>query len=226
MAFVTNSLPIYPDVPAVAGVPALNRAINVGVSDVLAAELLAEQVVGNFGLIAPSWGIYNNAGAVALDPDSFIGIEFHKDYDIPTYKIEQGGFASYNKVTNPFTARVTMAIGQTTALRAGFLSAVAALCDSTDLVTIVTPEVSYPSANISQYEYRRRESNGSTLLVVELMIQEIRISTDTMFSSTAAPNGAGQVSGGTVQPTTPSASAISSYNANYQPGAVTQTALP
>jgi hypothetical protein len=145
---------------------------------------------------------------------------------IPTYKIEQGGFASYNKVTNPFTARVTMAIGQTTALRAGFLSAVAALCDSTDLVTIVTPEVSYPSANISQYEYRRRESNGSTLLVVELMIQEIRISTDTMFSSTAAPNGAGQVSGGTVQPTTPSASAISSYNANYQPGAVTQTALP
>lgn len=176
--------------PFLPGVPPLqNKIIAAG------ALLAATGIAKLLNLLKPDWGIYNNDGVTkAIEPDNFLGIEYLNSQKISDYPIEKGGFASYNKVQNPFTATVRISKGGSESDRTKFIDTIEQLIKSLDLYVLVTPERAYFNMSIERFDYRRDSANGSTMYVVSLYMIEIReAQIVTVVNST--------VSGGQVQPT-------------------------
>lgn len=190
----------FPDVPTVAGVPPL---AGVPITDVL--TLLTGDGAGVSTLVAdPQWGLFDDSGNAVVLADSVIGFDYAKEYRVSNYPVEEGSFASYNKVEEPYDIRILLAKGGNDGDRAAFISELQAAEASLDLYTVITPDATYVNANVVRTSYGRHASNGVSLIVADVQIEEIRPAASSTFSNTASPAGAAQQSGGTVQPQTPS----------------------
>ena len=183
----------FPNLP---GVPALfpiigNQSVISPTSAMAAPPPSGNNMVNS---LKPLWGIYDAAGTnTVLDPDSFISIDFNNEMNISNYPIEQGQFASYNKVRTPYKAPVKVTKGSlitttgtsiSAADRDEFLDAIDSLLTSLELCTIVTPEASYSNANLESYNYRREVRNGAGIIIAELRFVEIMLASS--FQSTSA----------------------------------------
>lgn len=144
----------------------------------------------------PQWGLFWSDGSTILAVDSVGDIEYARDYQLSDYPQEQGAFATYNKVQVPFQAKIGFLI-QTN--RRDFLNNVEAAAASLQFVTVVTPEVSYESANIIHYGYRRTSRQGVTLIRVEVWVEEVRILSGPSASNTQSTNAASPTQSGGVQ---------------------------
>lgn len=196
-------LPLFPNVPNVPGVPSVPRSGQAVVGDIVL--LTADAKIAMQQGQSPKWGIFLN-GVNALNPDSIVGFEYKDESKVASFPIENGGFASYDKVDVPWDIRVEMTKGGTLASRSQFLKTLKAAKQSLNLYTVVTPEISIPSGNITHFDYRRTEKSGVTLMTFSVWLQEIRTAGTPAFTSTASPNGASPQNGGTVQPTAPTPS--------------------
>lgn len=187
------------DVPDAPGVPPLgpNRAPQ------RPTQRTVGDTTGVPGLALLPWGVFTQAGVAVLVPDSFVDFDFNKDFRVPTYPIERGGFQSYNKVEMPFECRVTMAKSGSNDERQAFLDKCEELVKSLDLYTVVTPEKSYLNANIVGYDYARQATRGAKLLLIGLRLEEIRTASAPAFSKTKSPSAAKPVNQGPVQPKPP-----------------------
>ena len=67
----------------------------------------------------------------------------------------------------------------------------------------MTPEQTYESANVVGYNYRRTSTNGLGMLLVEIMLNEVRVTATADFSTTKKPSGADAVDNGTEQTKAP-----------------------
>lgn len=190
----------YPNVPKLPGVPALARSNNaqfVGAALTILGEILP------LGLFGTKWGIVDKSGSAVIVPDSFVDFEFREERKIPNYPIEQGSFQSYNKVALPFDCRVTVSCsGNGKMSKQAFLTAVQALLNSLDLVSVVTPNVTYNNCNLVHVDYRREARQGATLILAQLWFQEVRIAQKPIVP-TAKPSGAKSTSFGQLSPATP-----------------------
>jgi len=162
------SFPNFPGIPAL-----LNRPATAG------AVLVAAPLVSNLlDLLAPKWGVFFTAGdkvgAQAIMPDSFLDLDYANSSNVPAYPQEQGAFASYNKVQNPRSYSIGMSKGGSKKAMTDFLTLLESLQASLDLFTIVTPNRSYPRANIDKIEYRRTSFNGAGIIIVTMHFTEIR----------------------------------------------------
>jgi len=188
----------------VLGVPALPTALP-GVPPlppgfVIAAPILAlGDVSGIPNPVAPGqWGIFDTSGQPILDADAVDNLEYARDYRISDYPQEQGAFESYNKVQLPYEAKVGFLVAQT---RVEFLNSIEDIMSSLDLVSVVSPEITYPNANLVRYGYRRVARNGVSMILVEVWCEEVRETASASLSNTQSPNGQDTQNGGTVQPT-------------------------
>lgn len=225
MALIPVVVPTFPDVPAAPGVPPVLRSIATTIDKV--ALLTADAVVIARLFAGPQWGIFK-AGVPVLIGDSVVGVDYRREWRVANYPVEKGGFASYNKVAEPFDVRVTFACSGSQSLISTFLSggALGALITGTDpaagnrgafmraleqygaaldLLTVVTPEFSFPSCNITHIDYRREARRGTTLILIDVWLAEIRVTGTAAFSNTATASGAAPVDNGAVQPTAPPA---------------------
>ncbi len=184
---------MFPNLP---GVPALSKN-NV----ITAAVLIAAPVINNLlDKLKPHWGIYDSTGLnTVIEPDSFLGFDYRNEMNISTYPVEQGGFASDNKVKTPFNAIVKISkgssitgigIGQssTTTDRHDFLHIIDDMAESLDLYTLVTPEATYFNVSLESYEYRREHKNGTGIIIASLhfmQIMQATISTASDYTSVA-----------------------------------------
>lgn len=227
MALPVTSKPTYPNVPLAQGVPAIPRlspVVNAQNNIVLLAADAAS-VVSLF--VGPQWGLFYNGspafesipgisgvvGGVVSALSKLLGasslsvgqLDYRLDYRISTAPQEEGAFLSYNKVSTPFQARVTYILGGVAAARGAFLSAVQTMQASLTLLSLVMPEKTYPSCNVVHSDYRRSARNGVSMLMVDIWVEEVRVTGTSAFSNTETPAGADQVNGGTVQaqPATP-----------------------
>lgn len=200
--------PQYPDVPQAPGVPAVFRAP--AQAPLLGAILLTADVldvVSMFGL--PQWGIYTTDGQIVAIPDNVVSVDHRREFRISDYPVEQGGFASYNKVALPFDVRVRMSVASgglggialtgNVAARSAFLEALDAAATSLNLYAVITPEWTFPSVNIVHYDYRREIRSGVGMIVVDVWLEEVRQTGTSQFSQTQSPQGAAQQNDGTVQ---------------------------
>lgn len=120
------------------------------------------------------WGIVNEFGIPILLADSVLGMSHDAGASISNLPIEQGSFASYNKVNNPSMATVQMAKSSGGSLSRGlFLTQLETLLKSTLKFHIITPEYVYMNYQIIGTNLARTASEGTTLLKVNLDLQEV-----------------------------------------------------
>lgn len=189
-------------VPAAAGVPALSSAVSV-VSDGLA--LLQgdtyQYFQANFG---PQWGVFLD-GAPVVTADTVISFAWKKDWSISDFPVERGSFESFDKVEMPFDARVRFASGGSDANRRALLDSIAAIAGDLNLYDVATPEATYINVNVHHYDYQRTSLNGLGVIVVDVWLQEVRVTVSDAGAGVATPSAASPVNGGMAQPQTPSA---------------------
>lgn len=211
MAMPIIDVPIYPDVPPDPGVPPVRRQPGQAFPQPIILIADAVQIFQMF--LGPQWGIFSESGAPIVEVDSVVAVEFRKEFRISNYPIEGGSFQSYNKVETPFDAKLTLACGDSilpgfpgsqSSRRQTFLDSIATAVASLDMYSVVTPEVTYTSANLIHYDYRRNGGRGVSLLEVDVWVEEVRITAEAQFTKSAA--GQGETNTGSVQPTPPTAS--------------------
>ncbi len=143
------------------------------------------------------WGIFSQSGQALLAVDSVESIEYARDYHVSDYPQEKGAFESYNKVQAPFQAKIGFLIA---AARSDFLNSIEAACASLQFIAVVTPEISYPSANLTHYSFRRDGQSGRRLIRVDVWCEEIRVTAGAATSSQST-NAATPTQSGNVQST-------------------------
>ena len=219
----------FPNVPNASGVPALARSG-------LKAPLIAKAVLGAAqGMLwrafqtQTKWGIWDAKGKPLGDPSKFTGIaamaleslglgstlstgsvEYAKETRVSDFPIEGGAFASYNKVKLPSNPQVVLRMQGTEAERKKFLDAIDAACNSTNLYSVVTPEIQYSKCTIERYSYMRSAQSGATLLTVTITLKEIRQVDVTYTVKPKQADASPKKDSGRVQAQTPAASTSTS----------------
>ncbi len=160
------------NVPNVAGIPSVifNAA---GLAADAASTLLTGDLVTSFGSGPQQWGLYSG-GAPVVTADSVLTMEYKQEWAVCDYPVEEGGFASYNKVQIPYDGRFRFAAGGTQAARSALLSSIAAIAGTLHVYDLVTPDAVYPNLNVIHYDYKRTNQSGNGLLMVDVWCQEIR----------------------------------------------------
>jgi hypothetical protein len=173
-------------------------------------ELLTQDAIGllSGSFLQQPWGIYFG-GVPVIIADNVVKVQYRQQWSISDFPVEQGAFASYDKVQIPYDARISFTTGGSAANRAATLASVAAVAGDTNLYDVVTPEAVYLSCNIVHYDYSRRSNEGLGLLKVDIWLLEVREAVSAAMSNTQDPSGASQQNGGTVQ-TVPATGAQSS----------------
>lgn len=165
------------------------------VVDLLTADLVTSLIGGDDVI---EWGIFKD-GFIVLEPDSFLALDMRQDWSVPDYPIEDGSFENYNKVQLPFATRVRMAVGdEDPGAKQEFLAILNQIADDTELYDVVTPDEIYESVNIVHKELRRSNVRGASMLLVDIWLQQIRVSASSQFSKTKDPSGSDTVNAGTV----------------------------
>jgi hypothetical protein len=180
---------------AIPGLPPLPAGVNVFDDAVL---LVSDAVPLFLGTGAPQWGIFL-AGVPVVVSDNVIGFRFKKSSRISKYNQEQGAFASYNKVSLPFEPKIRFSTGGSVSDKQTFIDSIDSISGDLNLYTVITPEVSYPSCNVIDYDYDRNHGNAG-LLEIEVMLEQVVIAGASTFSNTTSPTDAAQTNNGLVQP--------------------------
>ncbi len=189
----------YPDVPAEPGVPAVFRAEDDSSRPGQERSTLGRLVESIFGV--PQWGLYRSLRRPALVFDTFLGITFKHETEVAQAKIENSKVSPFNKTEKAWEVIVTLAHSGYEASRSAMLEDLERMVRGTELYSIVTPEITYPSVTLKTYSYERGEKNGASMLVVALTLILVRELPDAKASKTQEPSGAAQQSNGQVQPT-------------------------
>lgn len=232
----------FPNVPKLPGVPALPRSPNF--PPLLRAGLgLVQGMLWRIFQVQTRWGIWDSKGKPLGDPSKFTGliggaleaagldstlstgsVDYSKETRVSDFPIEGGAFASYNKVETPASPQVVLCMQGSEKNRRTFLEAIDKACKSTDLYSVVTPEVTYINYTVERYNYARHNAKGATLLIVEITLKEVRqvsaLYTQSNKGQVDQPKEASatpQADNGKVQPQTPRPSTLKSI-ANKLPG--------
>lgn len=190
------------DVPDAPEVPPIQQDGN---SDSVTPTLTQDAPDVAAAQLSGVWGIYDQSNNPVVIPDSFLSFEYSKDWHLPTYPQEDGSFQTYNRVEMPAEPRVVLNQGGSESDRSLFLQEIATISGSQELYNVVTPEITYSNVSIQGQRLSRKAENGATLLSMELVLTEVRVTAVAAFSTTTVqnPSGAAPVNNGTVQPQTP-----------------------
>lgn len=200
MSFDIVPKSLYPLVPAVAGVPAVLRA-GAQVFDTITlgffgAGDIVNRIIGSEPVL---WGVYDPAGKSIADYDSLVSMDYKNDARVSDYPVEQGAFASYNKISSPFTIQVMLACGGDLTRRAAFQAALNAALRSLTLYTVVADDGTFNNCNLVGLDWGRSQQDGATITKAFCEFREIRQRGTTAFSQTAEPQGAAMINQGQVQ---------------------------
>ncbi len=149
---------------------------------------------------APVWGVFKHVDPPAPTPPSIDGLEelvftgavklkpvvtpdsirdfgYSNEWNISTAPTQDGSFADYNRVDNPFETTLRMTKGGTERDRQKFLQQIEDL-DNTNLYDIITPEKTYRNVSLMRVDYQRQGEKGAFWLSeVDITFREVRIVT-------------------------------------------------
>lgn len=197
------SLIPFPSVPNVAGVPQLPRLPGVTSLPPILGAAAAVGALWRALSAPPTWGVFKQTPPTqpdadgietvvvtaqlvpAITVDSIMDFDYRNEYDISDFFIQDGAFASYNKVANPFENSVRLIRTGTVADRSEFLDQIDTVLASLDLYQIITPERTYSNVNAYRVGVVRKGASGAYQLTeVDLYFREIR-SVTAQYSTTS-----------------------------------------
>jgi hypothetical protein len=217
------AVPNLPGVPAVAFAPGYDVRPTLLTADAPAA-------LAAFLGSTPQWGLFRNGQSV-IQADGIAAFDHRREWVVCDYPVEQGAFASFNKVNVPFDVRLVFMAGGSAANRTALLNSITAIASDLNFYDAVMPEKVWRNLNVTHYDFSRTSQRGVGLLLVALWCREIRQASASAPGSagagssatagadpsaagnigdTAAPSGASPVDGGTVQPRDATPAEISS----------------
>lgn len=159
------SLPGMPSIPNFKG-------LVTGGTTALTGALGAAIIRGVFG---NRWGVFNQFGIPILLADTFESLQYTNTSQVAQAPVENGSFASYNKVQNPYKASVILTKGVGGPTQRGiFIAQLEMLQRSTLLFHIVTPDFVHINANIIGFDYARNPQDGARIIVAKLHFEEVR----------------------------------------------------
>lgn len=192
----------FPMVPNAPGVPGVQRTPDS--TDTGAPMLSAD--APSLSAQAPKWGVYNAAGAEVLSPSSYTAFEISHDWKIADFPIEQGGFASYDKVRVPPHVKLECVLSGSATARQSFLNRLFAIADDTStLYSIQIPEDVITPYSVEHFDWARTHSRGVTMITASLHFIYINLVQAGGMQNTAQPAAADPYNGGTAQPQAPTA---------------------
>ena len=123
-----------------------------------------------------TWGIVNAvSGAVPFDIDSMVSLDYDHANKVSNFPVERGSFASYNKVNEPRVIKLKMAVHGASRVTT-FLAALESELTSTDLFTIISPEMNYASMTLEKVAYPRTAEKSVDQVTVNCsFIQVIQV---------------------------------------------------
>lgn len=153
------------------------------------------------GLVATTvYGIFDQLlGEPVLDYDTFVHVKLEAKMKVSDFAVENGAFASYNKVNTPYSAHIQLAVTDTAARRQAFLARLSTLRTGIQRVNIVTQDRTYLNATLAEYSVDRTRERGWGKIVADLHFIEVR-EVFPQYTNARPPGGRGARNGGQVDP--------------------------
>lgn len=149
----------------------------------------------------PPYGISGSDNSTIIDPDSVLEFEVNSDSTINSHPVEKGGFQAFNRVQAPTRIRMLMACQGKQMPRASFLSTLDSLKEGTQIVTISSPDTTYPNMTLKEFGYKKTSERGAVTIWADTQWEEERSTNVTVSAPpTAQPQGAATTSLGSLQP--------------------------
>ena len=134
------------------------------------------------------WGVFDGNGNRVFDVDTFGGIEDDEKSKVSDFPVEEGAFASYNKVQQPYVLKVRMAVGGSTDRMTAFINALGDAKISTDLYIVATPARTFQDASLDSFSYKQEATKGANMIVAEVTFKEIRVVSTAYTNATLPPS--------------------------------------
>jgi hypothetical protein len=150
-------------------------------------------------------GSFNSSPVII--PDTVLEFEVTADSDINTHPVEPGtsggsvGFSAYNRVPHSIMIRMLMACQGKNMPRSTFVSTLKSLREGTQVVTISSPDGSFPNMTLKRWDYKKTAEHGAVTIFADTQWQEER-STNVSVSAppTSQPQGSATTSLGSLSP--------------------------
>lgn len=120
------------------------------------------------------WTLIDSSGKSAIAFTSFDSLNVKSEGKVLTYPVEQGAFASYNKVQGPLGIKVTLGTWGEESLFGQILNKLEEYKQQAATLTVVTPARAYTNMTLQSYGYTRKQDNGAGMLLVDLDLVEVR----------------------------------------------------
>lgn len=193
---------LYPFVPKAPGVPPVLRS-GLQILDTLTLGFLglgelSNSLFGNGG--ANLWGVFDSKGDKIADYDSVVSVSYQDNSRVVDYPVEQGSFASYNKVDQPFTIELLLTCAGDYQRRDKFQQDLIRQKRSLNIFRVLGEDSTYTDCNLTSVDWQRTVENGANIIKAYCEFREIRQRGTTQFSQTEEPSGSLTEDIGQVQP--------------------------
>ena len=109
-----------------------------------------------------------------ISPDSVLEMSFQAESEATSEPIEKGGFASFYKTNSPETVSLVFSFSADDAKQNNALDKIRERKENYDLISILTPTHLYENMTIISYSYNRTNTDGMTMLVLQVDFQQIK----------------------------------------------------
>lgn len=120
------------------------------------------------------WSLNNASGEAVVRFTSFLSLDLRNESLVVSGPVEEGGFATYNKVETPLEVDVSLGIEGDDATLQTVLDTLDKLQAGTELLSLVTPNAEYQDLNLEGFNYRRRREDGLGVLWVDLSLVGVK----------------------------------------------------
>jgi hypothetical protein len=123
--------------------------------------------------VSNTWGVYTLAGVLAFDVDTMVDLSYDSKAKVSNFPVEQGGFTSYNKVQEPFTIPIQLAVSSAPKIKA-LITALETARTNPTLFNVVTPMRTYLSVTLTTVKFSQSAKSGIDCLIVKVGFEQIR----------------------------------------------------
>ena len=109
-----------------------------------------------------------------IEPDSVLEMNYTGESEATSEPIEKGNFASFYKTNSPDTISIVFSFNSDDARQNAALDKIEERKKSYELISILTPTHLYEDMTILTYSYSRSNSDGMTLLVLQVDFQKVK----------------------------------------------------
>ena len=135
-----------------------------------------------------------------ITPDSVLEMSFQSESEATSEPIEKGGFASFYKTNSPETVSLVFSFSSDDAKQNNALDKIKERKENYDLISILTPTHLYENMTILSYSYNRTNTDGMTMLVLQVDFQQIKqVAINTGVAQYKNPSSAGKKNTGKKQ---------------------------